>query len=201
MSGKSTTGEPTDYSLAEEGAIESALDRAWQDYTGPGAPTRLRVTGQIEWSGVVDRAHGGVRSTKLDGLNLAPVKAALDRARNAAQKAGTARPAASYTAKGWHAQLRALTGTARGSAAADRAGLSPTPRTVLGWLSETREPSPANRAKIAEAYGALRNWNVDAATRSAAEANHKVAEELSKAMRDRYGAEIRIRDITQLDLE
>jgi hypothetical protein len=197
---KTSTGEPTEYDLADEGAIESALDQAWQDYPGDGTPTAMRITAQVEWSGVTDRANGGVRTTRLDGLALAPVKVALDKARAAAQKADTARPATSYTAKSWHAQLRVLTGSSRGSAAADKVGLSVTQRTLLGWLAETNDPSAANRAKIAEAYDKLRTWNVDEARTAAQKANHEVAQELSKAMRDRYGAEIRLRDIRGMDL-
>ena len=66
--------------------------------------------------------------------------------------AGRART--SYDARGWHAQLRALTDTRAGREAADRAGLAPTARTLLGWLAETTTPNKANREKIAQAYGA-----------------------------------------------
>jgi hypothetical protein len=62
----------------------------------------------------------------------------------------------SYTAKGWSAQLRELTSTAPGRAAADQAGLSVTARTLLAWLSEERTPTKANRAKIADAYQSMR---------------------------------------------
>lgn len=58
----------------------------------------------------------------------------------------------SYQATGWHAQLRELTSTRTGREAADKAGLSPTPRTYLAWLAETRTPNKANRERIANAY-------------------------------------------------
>jgi hypothetical protein len=61
----------------------------------------------------------------------------------------------SYTAKTIPAQLRALTGTVAGRAAADRAGLAPSRRTLLGWLSEQQAPNAANRARIREAYASL----------------------------------------------
>lgn len=61
----------------------------------------------------------------------------------------------SYTASGWHAQLRALTSTRAGRAAADQVGLSPTGRTLLAWLAEQQTPNTANRAKIADAYRLL----------------------------------------------
>lgn len=60
--------------------------------------------------------------------------------------------AISYQAKGWHAQLRQLTGSPRGYAAADEAGLDVSRKTLQRWLAETQTPSPSNQAKIREAY-------------------------------------------------
>ncbi len=59
---------------------------------------------------------------------------------------------ASYRAKGWHAQISQLTATQVGINAAAAAGITVSRRTLLDWLSEKTEPSPANRRKIAEAY-------------------------------------------------
>lgn len=59
-----------------------------------------------------------------------------------------------YGAKGWHAQLRALTGTERGLSFADAAGLSPSRRTLLGWLAESQTPNAENQRKIQQAYEA-----------------------------------------------
>lgn len=62
----------------------------------------------------------------------------------------------SYRAKGWHAQLRALTQSPRGSAAADRAGLDITERTLKRWLSDEDYPvRSGDRARIAQAYEIL----------------------------------------------
>jgi hypothetical protein len=61
----------------------------------------------------------------------------------------------SYTAKGWHAQVRALTNTAAGRVAADAAGLSPSARTLMGWLSQSQTPNAANRSAIGAAYRSL----------------------------------------------
>ena len=58
----------------------------------------------------------------------------------------------SYTAKGWHAQVTKLTESQRGYNALADAGVSVTPRTLMGWLSESQEPSKANRTAIARAY-------------------------------------------------
>ena len=76
------------------------------------------------------------------------------------------RPLKSYDAKGWHAQISKLTSQPRGYAAAERAGLDVTPRTLRGWLSEATEPNAANRSKIAKAYDIMagRTWNAAAET-------------------------------------
>lgn len=59
---------------------------------------------------------------------------------------------ASYTAKGWHAQISRLTATKAGYAAADAVGLSVSERTLKAWLAQKVEPNAANRALIAQAY-------------------------------------------------
>lgn len=58
----------------------------------------------------------------------------------------------SFTAKGWHAQISKLTEARGGDNAARAAGLDVSHRTLLAWLAETQEPTPANRARIARAY-------------------------------------------------
>lgn len=199
------SGPSSEYDAHDEGVIESALDRAFQDYeTGGGGggtgPTDIRITAQIEWAGTVDNGRGGVRTTKLDGLNLGPVKAALDKARSAGHAADAARPLKSLTATGWHAQLRAITGTAAGYAAADRAGLGPTNRTLMKWLAEDRTPSKANRERISQAYESMRTRPVDTASRGRRSAQKELADKLSAAVEDRYGAEVRFRGISGLEL-
>jgi hypothetical protein len=200
-----TTGPSTDYNAHDEGIVEAALDAAfayWDDEAAPGQePTVMHVTAQVEWAGVVDRARGGVRSTRLDGLNLAALRPALDAARKASQRAERAEPARSYTAKGWHAQLRALVSVNRGSELADRAGLNPTAKTVMAWLSESRAPSAANRARISEAYSGLRTAGVEEARTRAEAANHALAEKLNGVLTEEYGQEIRLRDISRLHLQ
>jgi hypothetical protein len=62
----------------------------------------------------------------------------------------------SYRAKGWHAQIRELTATAPGRAAADAAGLSPSATTLLAWLAERQVPNKANRELIDKAYRMMR---------------------------------------------
>lgn len=59
-----------------------------------------------------------------------------------------------YQAKGWHAQLSALTATSRGTSFLDAAGLDVQKRTLLAWLAEDRAPTRANQQLIREAYEA-----------------------------------------------
>lgn len=222
------TDPPTEYSAHDEGVIEAALDRAWQEYEseygddsggfgegdggnmtgdepeeggGGGGPSGITVTARIEWAGDTARANGGSRTTRLDRLQLGRVREALSETRDATRRATQARPAESYRAQGWHAQLRELTESARGSAAADRAGLSPTARTLTAWLSEDRTPTRANRDRIEEAYNSLRTTRVDNARQTARDARHNLSQALSDALGERYGSEIRLRDISNLRLE
>lgn len=197
---KRGTGTSTDYSGADEAMLEAAVEQAWANY-GDGTPTRIRVSAQVEWSGVIDKGRGGHRTTTLDGLQTGALKKAVQAAQKAAQKAGEARPAASMKAKGWHAQLRALTEHRHGSAAADKAGLGPTARTLQEWLSESRSPSKANQGRITEAYDRLRNWGVDQAGDARSAAQHRVAEALNDAIKERYGADVRLRDITGFEFQ
>lgn len=215
------SGPSSDYDARDEAVIEAALDRAFSEYEGGSesdyetdsgddagygddgggfGPSGITVTARVEWAGVTDRARGGVRTTRLDRLDLGRTREALGRAREATRQAEQARPAQSYRAQGWHAQLRELTESARGSAAADRAGLSPSSRTMVGWLSETQTPNNANRARIEEAYNSLRTGRVENARQNAREARHDVANALSDALAERYGSDIRLRDISNIRL-
>lgn len=73
----------------------------------------------------------------------------------AAAAGGTVGVRRSYTAKGWHAQISKITSSPRGYLAAEQAGLSVNHRTLVDWLAERREPSPANQRKISEAYAIM----------------------------------------------
>lgn len=56
-------------------------------------------------------------------------------------------------AKGWHAQISALTATPRGYESAIRAGLHVKQRRTLeGWLAQTIEPTSVNKRLINAAY-------------------------------------------------
>lgn len=195
------TGDGDEYTDTEEAALEAAAGAAMDEYEAEAAPTRMTVQGVVEWAGAVQASNGGVRRVRLDGLDLTEARDRLRTARDASQRAREAHPARSMTAKGWHSQLRALTSSRYGSDMADRAGLDPTARTLRAWLSEDRAPNKANQQRIAEAYGALRNRGLDSANERAKAARHEFQESLTDALRDRYGATIRFRNIEELSFE
>lgn len=205
MARRTDTGDPTPYTDADEAALEAAAEQAFHDwdeseYTGQ-EPTIMYVSAQIEWSGSVDLANDGHRSTRLYALELQEVRQATERARMARERAEAARPASSYQAKGWKAQLRQINKVKRGQAAAERVGLSPSPRTMREWSTGRRTPSKENRERIARAYDELRNWRVHATQEASTRANREVANRLSEAFRESQQAEIRLRGITRIDLE
>lgn len=203
--GKVKTGNPTAYTEADCADLSDMVDEAWDDYgdldddDGPAAPTTVHVEAEIEWAGTYNPQS--YRSTRLDGLDLTKVRAAAKRARQAVQKARQARPSASHNAQGWHARIAALTASQRGYAAADQAGLSVTARTLHGWLSGEVTPSKANRAKIDAAYQSLREWPVRSARAEAALARRAVADALTDAIRERYGAEVRLFNPGRIEFE
>jgi hypothetical protein len=192
------TGEGDPYSEAEEAALCDAFELAMgdeYDEEGRAAPTRIQVTAEIEWAGTIDHLHEGVRTTRLDGLDLAPV---IDAAQQLRAAEGRDRgPLRSYRAKGWQAQLRQLGRVKRGPAAMAAAGLSPSRETMRRWQAGTQAPSKANREKIAAAYDELRN----PARGSVRQARHEVAERFTAALRSRYGVNVRLRNIRHFRFE
>jgi hypothetical protein len=205
--GKVKTGSSTSYSAADEDAIEALVDEAWDDEYGDdwdddsegdaSLPTSITITADIEWAGSYNpQPH---RTTRLVGLKLGGVRAALRAARAAGVDIGKARTRAGrMKAKGWHAQLRELTRTKAGYAAASNIDVSA--RTLKGWLSTRQAPTRANQAKIAEAYASLRDAPVKTAERRAVAMQGAVADALTAAVADQYGAQVRFFSITQLEI-
>lgn len=192
------TGNPTAYSDLDLSDLFSTLVRAFNAY-GPPPPeaTRMFVTATIEWSGETNpRAH---RSTTLTGLTLGPTRAAVQRALDAG--AAVRRTSSAPRAADWEDQIRSITRTQAGYRAADQAGLNVTPRTLIGWLSQKQTPSKANQARIAEAYGRLRDEQVSGAQNRAEAAEKAACDALTAAIGGAYGAEVRLRNITDMDLE
>lgn len=188
------TGDGDDYTPDEEGDLVDVLDDAFDSY-GPGTPTRADVTAQIEWAGTIDNnGRGGVRRTRLDGLDPGKMRELRDlaeKAREATAREAGAAPLRSYKAKGWEAKLHKITSLKRGPEAAAMAGLAPAARTLRKWLAGKQTPNKANMARINRAYDELRN----PARMSASKARHEAAEKLTEVMRDRYGVNVRFREI------
>lgn len=80
--------------------------------------------------------------------------------RNAIEQVSLGHARGSYTAKGWHAQVRQLFGTERGYQALSDAGVNVTRRTLFSWLSEDHPPSKANREGIGRAYSAMQRGGI-----------------------------------------
>jgi hypothetical protein len=190
MAAKRHTGDGDPYSDAEEAALCDAIEAAMaDDYDDQPGPTsaEIQVTAEIEWAGTIDRS--GVRSTSLDDVNLRPVIEAVQRLK--AAEGRDRGPLRSYRAKGWQAQLRQLGRVRRGPAAMAVAALTPSRETMRRWASGQQKPSRANREKIGRAYDELRNPGRQPIT----QARHEVAEKFTEALRDRYGSNVRLRDI------
>jgi hypothetical protein len=192
---KRDTGDGEPYTGADEAAICDAIEAAMgDDYddeghpAAGGTPTSAEVTAEIEWAGHID-PRKPVRTTRLDGLDLRATLKAAGKLRQAERR--DTGPLRSYKAKGWQAQLRELNAVKRGPEAKQAAGLNPSRETLRRWEKGTQKPSRANRRKIADAYDELRNPNRG----KAAKARHQVAEELTKALKSRYGVNVRLRDI------
>ncbi len=191
------SGPSSPYDDADEVALFQWFDDSWEEEAA-GTPTTMRVTAQVEWAGVLDRTRGGVRTVNLDGLDLTAVLDALTAARKATSAESTA--GSSLTAKGWHAQLGELLKNPRGMPASERAQLAPSARTVLAWLAGDRAPSKANQGRIDTAYRDVRNQLVREGRQRAGQARHELADALNRSLTDRYGSEIRLRDISYLSL-
>jgi len=203
------TGDGEDYSAAEAEAVADALMDAyysWDEGGGPtpGEPSRINVTARVEWAGTYHSRNNGRREVRLDQLKpeeMRKVRAAVDRLTAAQGRAITARPASSYTAKGWHAQFNQLFRTAKGYAAMDRAGVSASRATLGRWLRGEQIPNKANREAIARAYEAARNDRVTSARQGVERARAEAAEALTSALDERYGSKVRFRDIERFDFQ
>ena len=190
MPSKRDTGDGDPYSDAEEARICDAIEDAMADEyddgeTGP-ANAEVQVTAEIEWAGTVDKPQ---RSTRLDGVDMRATVKAVQHLRQAEGR--DTGPLRSYKAKSWEAQLRQLNAVKRGTSAKQAAGLNPDSETLRRWKNGSQKPGKAYRERIAQAYDELRN----PARGQVAKARHDVAEKFTKALRDRYGVNVRLRDI------
>jgi hypothetical protein len=197
MARKRDTSDGEDYSDSDEAAVADALGDALgadfeedEDLTGT-----IDVEAQIEWAGTIDEnGRDGVRRTRLDDVPLGEIRQAageLDKAK----RTGPSEPFKSYRAKGWRAQLRQMLSTKRGQEAAREAGLNRD--TIRRWQGGKQGPSAASRAKISGTYGQLRDPRSTAVTK----AQHGLSDALTGALRQRYGVNVRLRDIRHLRIE
>ncbi|MFF4963239.1 hypothetical protein ACFY2Z_40965 [Streptomyces sp. NPDC001222] len=196
------TGEP--YSDAEAERVAMAIEAAYADWDRPAEPSKVDVRAKVEWAGVYQPGNQGVRRIRVEGLKpekMREVRKVIEKARKALGKQRTAKPAATYRAKGWEAQFRQLFKTAKGYEAMSKAGVSATKQTLDRWLSGSQTPSKANREAIERAYGEMRERPVSEARSAAESASKAAAEAMTEAMRERYGVNVRFRDIEHFRFE
>lgn len=177
---KSDTGESTPYDQRDQEQLYDALAQSGmaEDETR----TDITVRGEIEWSGSYNPTPE--RTTTLVDLDLKATGEALAKARADHAKA---KPLASYDAKGWHAKLSQLTGTEHGRKSLAESGFSA--RLLTGWLSDPdANPRKGNRETIDRVYENTRMAPVIKAQESKA----ALAGRFTDAIRNRYGAEVRI---------
>ncbi|MER5549494.1 hypothetical protein ABT072_45630 [Streptomyces sp. NPDC002589] len=204
MAKKRDTGEGEPYSDAEADRVADAIEAAYADWANTAEPSKLNVRAKVEWAGVYQAGNQGVRSVRIDGLSadrMRKVREAAEKARTSSGKARAAKPSSSYRAKGWEAQFRQLFKTAKGYEAMGAAGVSATKQTLDRWLSGSQSPSKANREAIERAYETMRGRPVTEARDAAQAAAKSAADALTEAMRDRYGANVRFRDIRSFGFE
>lgn len=205
MSSSRDTGDGEAYSLSEEDALTDAVMEAYEQWDRATEPSGIDVRAQIEWAGTIMPANNGVRRTKLDGLSpgaMRKVREALAAHKAAQQRQVTAKPLTSLKAKGWHAQLKELTGNPHGSTAADKAGLNPNAATLRKWLADEDYPiRKSDRERIDRAYKELRDRPMREAGQATQKTAHKVATALTEALRERYGVNIRFRNIEHFKFE
>jgi hypothetical protein len=180
-----------DYDPGEIDELIDAMQQALNDYdqrkgTHRATPRSLEVKAQVEWAGEL-QGPGGVRHVNLGARGGMPLD--LSRVRDALKQTGG--PLKSYKAKGWQAQLRQLNAVKRGTAAKQAAGLSPSRETLRRWERGEQRPSKANRERIQEAYGQLRNPS----GMTPEQARARAADALTDALYNAYGSPVRFRDI------
>lgn len=189
---RSTTGNPTAYTPSTAQSLLTWLMAAFAAWAGNIG--QMAVTADVEWAGTYNlRPH---RTTTLGPLDLAATRAAVEAARQASMAAE--RVYAQRPARGWSAQIRELTRTKAGYAAADRAGLNVNQRTLLAWLADERTPSKANQARIEQAAISLQYERAAQARTRAQSAAMGAADALSAAIERRYGTEVRLFNISNL---
>ena len=204
------TGPSEDYTPDDEAGLLDAFDDGLDAYYGDPSnwpnywddedddewieePSQISVFAEIEWAGTFNAQVR--RMLRADQLDLRAVVAAVAAGRMIRKGAERLK---SYTRTDARSQARQLSRTKVGREYLLREGVSA--RAVRSWENGKAKPSPASRQKVAAAYEAAATRNVIRERTRSAAAAHRVAEALSAALSERYGAEIRVRDISSLDL-
>lgn len=197
-----TSADATDYSPVDiDGmvdAIEAQYDSLYAMGNGSGTMT---VTAQVEWAGTLNNnGRNGVRTTRLNlpAGAASEIKAAIDRARSSGERGR------SYKAQGSSARLRELERTKRGQGILSGLGFSPSRETRRRWAlpesdSLAQRPGRANQGLIDQAYERLRD--TAGPSRESRSSRRAVANEVSQALSNEYGVEIRLRGISRMDIE
>lgn len=207
---RAKTGDGEPYDNADEDAAQAVADEAWAEWeesqgreaeSGDDGgtddlPTAMHVTADVEWAG----ENRGLRSTTLEGLHLGEFHRATERSRKARAAAGRARPLGSYRAQSWSAQLRQLEATQHGRRALAQAGFDAAARTRRRWRAGTGSPNKARREQIADAYEQTKTRPVLDALEKLKETKKDLTTTLTETLRDRYGVNIRLHDIRDMEL-
>lgn len=207
MARKRDTGEGEKYSSAEEERVAAAIEAAYAQWGDEAAdpseePSKADVKARIEWAGTVMPKNNGMRRTKLDlpADKMKKVRAAVEKVQRAKGKKEAARPSVRYKAKSPRARWNEMRKSKRGQAAMEKAGLAPSKRTQQRWAAGGA-PGKEFAEKIDAAYEALRTWNVTEAGENAERANKEAADAFTDALKDKYGVNIRLRDIEDFTFE
>jgi hypothetical protein len=205
VSRKGSSGDGDDYTTTDVDSLVDAMEAQYQalDAIGDGRAT-MRVTAQVEWAGTVqNNGRNGVRTTnlRLDAGGAARIKRAVDRARTSAA------PGSSYKARSSPAQLRELERTRKGRGILTELGFRPSRETRRRWsLPESnplsQRPGKANRDRIGQAYGQLRDTARPGTTGASRAARRAVADTVTSVLAEGEGMSgfaIRLRDISHIE--
>ncbi len=191
------TGPADDYTDNDVDELFRWLADAMNDWTADTG--QFKITADIEWAGEYNRKRH--RTTTLEPMRLGVVRAAVAAGVVAQSRSAVAQRSPGWLRGGWHAQIKELTRTKAGYAAADRAGLTVTARTLLGWLSGETTPSKANRDKIERASIQLQYERAAAARSKSREAMRAAVDAFTEVVEAPYGSEIRFFNITDFEIK
>lgn len=191
--GKVTTGTATEYPDNEAAALEARVAEAMEDLDDDQDSGSMTVTADVEWAGSYNpQVH---RTTTLTGLDLTGVREAVANHRSANADAARLGRASAPTL-GVADAVRQVFGSNRAAATA----LGVTIRTVQRWVKGDSRPKPGHAARLTAAVQQQHTDRVADAKAAAGRSRRAVADAVSAAISDRYGAEVRLFNITDLHI-